>query len=68
MVDRTFPRHFDNLDEKWRPCCLCGLYQLYPESRLIEENGDYYCANHHRFRFSNQEIDDEIPDVTDDLE
>lgn len=25
MPKRTFPKHFDNLDEKWRSCVLCGF-------------------------------------------
>jgi len=68
MAERTFPRTFENLDEKWRACCLCGLYQLYPESRLVERDGQYYCQQHHNFRFGNEELDEYIPDVSDDLE
>jgi len=37
MIDRTFPRHFDNLDEKWRHCALCGYTSSSPEAGEDED-------------------------------
>ena len=37
MPVRTFPKHFNNLDEKWRPCYLCGFTNSHSEP---EEGGD----------------------------
>lgn len=65
MVERTFPRNFENLNQKWRPCALCGLYQLYPESQLVFKDGLYFCNNHYHFRYHHKAIDDYRPNVSD---
>jgi len=64
VVERTFPRHFENLDQKWRPCALCGQ-QMYPESQLVFKDGLYFCNAHYNFRYHNKAIDKYIPKVSD---
>lgn len=59
---RTILGDFEKLEEKWRPCVLCGQ-QLYPESRLLKKDGQYYCHDHYDFRFRAEELDKYIPRV-----
>lgn len=64
MVEREFPEKFQNLDEKWRGCALCGQ-QMYPELQLTFVDGIYLCSKHYNFRYRNKAIDDYRPDVSD---
>jgi len=82
MSVRTFPKHFEDLNQAWRECVLCGATStssepeeggatptairggcMYPESQLIFRDGDYYCAEHYRFRFHKKDMDDQIIDA-----
>jgi len=83
MPTRTFPKHFENLNQEWRSCVLCGSTStspaipygeedtpdaivggcMYPESRLIKRDGNYYCTEHYIFRFRKKDMDDEIIDA-----
>lgn len=65
MVEREFPEKFENLDQKWRPCALCGLTQLYPESQLVFKDGLYFCHKHYNFRYRNKSIDSYVPNISD---
>jgi len=61
-IKRTITGYFDNLNEKRRPCILCGQ-QLYPESRLVKKDGQYYCHEHYDFRFRRDELDKFVPKI-----
>lgn len=38
MPTRTFPKHFENLNEAWRSCVLCGYTSTSAEIPLGEED------------------------------
>lgn len=62
MIDRTILGYFEKLNQKWRPCILCGQ-QLYPESKLVKKDGQYYCFEHYDFRFRRDELDKFVPKI-----
>jgi len=64
VVERTFPRTFEDLNQKWRKCALCGQ-QMYPESQLVFKDGLYFCNAHYHFRYDHKSIDDYKPSVSD---
>lgn len=67
MLRTKTPNRFKNLNQKWRQCYL-EQRRYYPESMLIERDGNYYCKDCYLFRFRKQDLDDFIPQITDDLE
>jgi len=68
MLKTKTPRTFENLDEKWYQCWL-EYRRYYPESQIIKaDDGHYYCTDCYNFRFRKDALDEDIPDITDDLE
>ena len=61
------PRRWENLDEIWGKCTLCG--QLYhPKSNLTEgPDGKLYCSGHYYFRWAKHYFDEaELPHIEDE--
>jgi len=65
VIERKIHRHFDNLDQRWGECCLCGQIK-YPEDELMEYEGKIYCHPHFEFRWRKKLEDEDIPKVRDD--
>ena len=67
MIRPKYHRHYDNLDERWDTCYLCGVPYGHTDSELIKHDGRYYCREHWRWRFPKKQLDETRIRIKDEL-